>query len=102
MKPSNKTKDFQYQELSELYQAAYAQLVDLKHIIYSSTGLSELKSLSVSLSKHITERMGRGNNAVWLVTGPDRVSETVRNEKIINEDKCRVLEISASEVLSRL
>ncbi len=89
-------------DLLNLYQGVYEQLTDLKHIIFSSTQLSELEPLAVLLSNHIRDRVKLSKNAVWLSLEPGRVHETVRNGKLVAPDKRRRLDIEASDLLKRV
>jgi len=96
------TEHFDSQELLSIYKKSYDQLAVLKHLVYSSTALSDPESLAVLFSKQIDERMSPERNAFWLVENHQNVVEIARNGKLLEKDNRRVLDIESSDVLKRV
>jgi chemotaxis protein histidine kinase CheA len=89
-------------EIAVFYKAAYDQLATLKHLVYSSTHLTDEESLAVLFSKQIYERMTPENNSFWLVKKGKCVAEVARNGKLIPPPERRQIDIESSEVLKRV
>jgi len=90
------------QELFEIYKNSYDQLTALKHLVYASVHLSDMESLATLFSKQIQETMTPERNAVWLVEGDQQVVEIARDGELVNKDDRRVLEITSSEMVTRV
>ena len=91
-------------EIAAFYKAAYDQLATLKHLVYSSTHLTDEESLAVLFSKQIFERMGPEKNSFWLVQQgrKKKVAEIARNGKLVPRSERRHIEIESSDVLKRV
>jgi chemotaxis protein histidine kinase CheA len=89
-------------ELLDIYKKSYDQLAALKHLVYSSVHLSDLESLALLFSKQIDERMPPQRNAVWLVENDHNVVEIARDGKLVEKENRRVLEITSSELMTRI
>jgi len=90
------------QELLSTYKESYDQLAALKHVVYSSTHLSDPESLALLFSKQIDERMRPEKNAIWLMEDGKKVVEVARDGELVETVSRRVLEIESSEVLKRV
>lgn len=89
-------------EIAAFYKEAYDQLATLKHLVYSSTHLTDEETLAVLFSKQIFERMAPDKNCIWLVQNGKRVSEIARNGKLVPSSERRLLDIESSDVLRRV
>ncbi|MDY6974380.1 MAG: hypothetical protein SV775_19005, partial [Thermodesulfobacteriota bacterium] len=94
-----KTETLDFQELLSIYKASYEQLAALKHLVYSSTHLSDPESLALHFSKQIDERMRPEKNSVWLVEHGKNVVEVARDGTLVEKGNRRIIEIESSEVL---
>lgn len=89
-------------EVLDIYKKSYDQLAALKHLVYSSVHLSDLESLALLFSKQIDETMPPQRNAVWLVENDQEVVEIARDGKLVEKENRRVLEITSSELMTRI
>jgi chemotaxis protein histidine kinase CheA len=90
------------QELMTIYQESYNQLAALKHIVYSSTHLTDPQSLAVLFSKQIHERMTAERNEIWLVEDGKDVVAIARDGEPSSVKKRRRIEIRSSAALRRV
>jgi hypothetical protein len=89
-------------ELLQIYKSGYDQLAALKHLVYSSTYLSDEDTLSVLFSKQIRKRLASTRNAFWLVKNEKKVMEIARDGKLVQEGERHVFEIAAQPPIERV
>jgi HPt (histidine-containing phosphotransfer) domain-containing protein len=90
------------EELLQVYKGGYDQLSALKHLVYSSLHLADKESLAALVSRQISDRMSPHSNEIWLVQDGKEVSEIARDGELIQPGERRTIEISSSDIISRV
>lgn len=101
----NNLEDPQLDEsaIIDVYEKLYDQFVDVKRLTFSMAGLHRKPdAVAALISKEISTMEGVKNNAVWLLTGSDKMVETARNGLARPVDERRTMEWNSRSEIREL
>lgn len=88
--------------IAEAYAGLYDQLADLKHLVYSVTGLhGDHDSVALAVSKHVCGMRGGGRNSVWLLGSDGGIEEAVRSGVPITGEYRRTVDLDQCDEVKR-